>query len=200
MRLHPSPGDSPCASASDLAERMTRAGHDRQSVTGFTLVELLVVAVVLAIFAAVVVPQFGNTTDEAKLSALRADLASMRTAIDLYYQQHGHYPGATPARMELCNGLQASPFTTQEQAGFNFQLTAFSATTGEVCSRKSGIYVLGPYLRADLIPANPITGNRAIRFSANGTLSPSTKSLTGGWLMDTVSGRLIADHADYEQY
>ena len=43
-----------------------------RKVHGFTLVELLIVAVVLAIFAAIVVPQFASTTDEAKESAVES--------------------------------------------------------------------------------------------------------------------------------
>ena len=59
---------------------------------GFTLVELLIVTIILAILASIVVPQFAATTDDAKLSALDSNLASIRSAVDLYYQQHGHYP------------------------------------------------------------------------------------------------------------
>ena len=60
---------------------------------GFTLVELLIVVIVLAILAAIVVPQFSAASNDAKLRALDTTLANMRAAIDLYYQQHGKYPG-----------------------------------------------------------------------------------------------------------
>ena len=36
---------------------------------GFTLVELLIVAIILAILAAIVVPQFASTTNDAQESA-----------------------------------------------------------------------------------------------------------------------------------
>lgn len=74
---------------------------------GFTLVELLIVVIILAILAAIVVPQFSAATDDAKLSALDTTLANMRSSIDLYYQQHGKYrcpAGLAPGHL----GMDAS--------------------------------------------------------------------------------------------
>src|SRR3972149_5345617 len=61
---------------------------------GFTLVELLVVVIILAILAAVVIPQLRSSSQDAKLSALDSDLSTARSAIELYYHQHNSsYPG-----------------------------------------------------------------------------------------------------------
>ncbi|MGF1615108.1 MAG: type IV pilin protein, partial [Gammaproteobacteria bacterium] len=70
--------------------KITTARARKRDACGFTLVELLIVVVILAILAAVAVPQFTRSTDDAKLSALDSTLSRMRSAIDLYYQQHGH--------------------------------------------------------------------------------------------------------------
>ena len=59
--------------------------------------ELLIVVIILALLAAIVVPQFASSTDDAKLSSLDTTLSNMRAAIDLYYQQHGAYPGKNTA-------------------------------------------------------------------------------------------------------
>ena len=64
---------------------------------GFTLVELLIVVIILALLAAIVVPQFASSTDDAKLASLDTTLANVRAAVDLYYQQHGEYPGELTA-------------------------------------------------------------------------------------------------------
>ena len=78
---------------------------------GFTLVELLIVVIILALLAAIVVPQFASSTDDAKLASLDTTLGNVRSAIDLYYQQHGEYPGentavdaACVAGTETCSG------------------------------------------------------------------------------------------------
>ena len=51
---------------------------------GFTLVELLIVVIVLAVLAGIVIPQFSSSTEDAKLAVLRSDLATMGKAVELY--------------------------------------------------------------------------------------------------------------------
>ena len=60
---------------------------------GFTLVELLIVVIILAILAAIIIPQFTAATDDATQSAYDTNIANIRSAVDLYRQQHGEYPG-----------------------------------------------------------------------------------------------------------
>ena len=62
---------------------------------GFTLVELLIVVIILAILAAIVIPQFSSATDDTKEAALDSNLGGLRNAIELYKAQHATYPGAT---------------------------------------------------------------------------------------------------------
>ena len=52
--------------------------------TGFTLVEILIVVVILGILAAIVIPQFTNASTEAKENSVKTDLHSMRSQISLY--------------------------------------------------------------------------------------------------------------------
>ena len=59
---------------------------------GFTLVELLVVIVVLAILAAIVLPKFMDSSTRSKESALRTDLKLMRNAISIFQADIGKYP------------------------------------------------------------------------------------------------------------
>ena len=62
--------------------------------SGFTLVEILIVVVILGILAAIVIPQFTSASTEAKESALVSDLQAMRSQIELYKIHHNdNLPG-----------------------------------------------------------------------------------------------------------
>ena len=60
--------------------------------SGFTLVEILIVVVILGILAAIVIPQFTEASTEAKLSSLCTDLQTLRSQIELYKVQHNDTP------------------------------------------------------------------------------------------------------------
>jgi general secretion pathway protein G len=60
--------------------------------SGFTLVEILIVVVILGILAAIVIPQFTEASTEAKLSSLCTDLQTLRSQIELYKVQHNDNP------------------------------------------------------------------------------------------------------------
>jgi len=60
--------------------------------SGFTLVEILIVVVILGILAAIVIPQFTEASTEAKLSSLCTDLQTLRSQIELYKIQHNDVP------------------------------------------------------------------------------------------------------------
>ncbi|MFC1780988.1 type II secretion system protein [Planctomycetota bacterium] len=59
---------------------------------GFTLVELTIVAAVLGIMAAIVVPMFQSHSSQAKKSVAMDNLRVLRSAIELYTARHGGIP------------------------------------------------------------------------------------------------------------
>jgi len=59
---------------------------------GFTLVELLIVLVVLAVIAAIVLPKFVGSTRRAKIAKVRQDLRILRVAIEQFRNDTGVYP------------------------------------------------------------------------------------------------------------
>ena len=61
----------------------------KRAKSGFTLVEILIVVVILGILAAIVIPQFTDASTQAKESSLSADLQTMRSQLELYKIQHG---------------------------------------------------------------------------------------------------------------
>ena len=58
----------------------------------FTLIELLLVLVILAILAAVVVPKFTGRTEQARISAAKADISSMKTSLGMFETDTGRFP------------------------------------------------------------------------------------------------------------
>ncbi len=55
----------------------------------FTLIELLIVVAIIGILAAIAVPNFLNAQIRAKVSRAKADLTSIRTALEMYATDHG---------------------------------------------------------------------------------------------------------------
>lgn len=66
----------------------------RQS--GFTLIELLIVVAIIAILAAIAVPNFLEAQTRAKVSRAKADIRSIVTAVEAYYVDHNNYPPNLP--------------------------------------------------------------------------------------------------------
>lgn len=61
---------------------------------GFTLIELLIVVAIIAILAAIAVPNFLEAQVRAKVSRVKSDQRSMATAIESYYVDNNRYPPA----------------------------------------------------------------------------------------------------------
>ena len=69
-----------------------RAQLRRRAQSGFTLVELLLVLMILGVLAAIVVPKFAGRSEQAKLTAAKTQIASFETALDAFEVDMGYYP------------------------------------------------------------------------------------------------------------
>ena len=103
--------------------------------SGFTLVEILIVVVILGILAAIVIPQFTQASTEARENSLKANLQTIRSQIELYKIQHNDNPPT------FANFEDQMTLTTD----------AAGATTGSD---------FGPYLQQ--IPVNPFTNSNTV--------------------------------------
>jgi general secretion pathway protein G len=66
-----------------------RQFHNRR---GFTLIEIMVVIVILALLAALVGPKIMGRTDDAKIQTTKTQIRSLESALKLYKLDNGVYP------------------------------------------------------------------------------------------------------------
>ena len=164
---------------------------------GFTLVELLSVVIILALLAAIVVPQFASSTDDAKVSSLDTTLGNVRSVIDLYNQQHSGYPGFnTAVGVSVCAGTAGTGTGgagAQGEQAFLDQLSMYTDAIGGACSIKDAIYEFGPYLNKNTMAENPITNVSTIEVVNAGDLLMAGTGVNLGWKFDIVAGKFIAN-------
>lgn len=60
----------------------------------FTLIEIMVVVIILGILAATIIPQFIGTTQDAKISAAKSQVAELESAVERFYVHMDRYPSA----------------------------------------------------------------------------------------------------------
>lgn len=59
---------------------------------GFTLIELLIVVAIIAILAAIAIPNFLQAQVRAKVSRVKADMRTLATGLESYFVDHNNYP------------------------------------------------------------------------------------------------------------
>ena len=67
-----------------------RGGSPRAS--GFTLIEIMVVVIIIGLLAAVIVPQVVNKVDEARVAKAKQDIQSLETALTMFRLDNSKYP------------------------------------------------------------------------------------------------------------
>ena len=97
----------------------------------FSLVELVIVLVIIAVISAIAIPRLTRGANNAGASALKGDLAVVRNAVELYRAEHdGNFPTV---------------------AAFTNQLTKYSNLAGDTFSDTADVgnkIIYGPYIKA----------------------------------------------------
>lgn len=71
-----------------------------RSASGFTLIEVMVVVVILGILAAIIVPKIMSRPEQARIVKVKQDILAIQSGLDLYKLDNGRYPSTD-------QGLQA---------------------------------------------------------------------------------------------
>jgi len=112
--------------------------------SGFTLVEILIVVIILGILAAIVIPQFTNASTDARKNSVVSQLQTIRSQIQLFKLQHN----------------DALPDLVTNQWN---QMLNKTDVTGSVNTTLTANY-FGPYL--ETAPKNPLNNNTSVAASA----------------------------------
>jgi type II secretory pathway pseudopilin PulG len=134
---------------------------------GFTFVELLIVAVFVAVVTAAVLPQLSASPDNPRVQLLQYNLTALRAQIEHYKLDHG---GVIP---QIVDG--ALP-----------QLTASTDETGRI-GPAGPKHSFGPYFSGP-IPFNPLDGRNCVAPSAGYPFILATGD--GGWIYDALDGHI----------
>jgi len=139
----------------------------------FTLIEVLIVVIIMAVLAATIIPQFSSSTTDAKESSLKFNLHTIRSQLEMYKAHH----------------LSSYPTF----ANFVVQMTEKSDING----LKVGDLNFGPYIQGEL-PENPFVGSNAIvAVAAEGTEPAAIVAGGAGWQYDQSNGGFFPNNAEY---
>ncbi len=154
---------------------MTRSGKvgTRRTGSGFTIVELLLVIVVLVVLAAIMLPKLINESRENKEAQLRTDLNHIRNAVSLFYADTGVYPTS----LQELTKKKAPSYASARGLDKSGRIANYSPTDWH-----------GPYLSE--LPIDPISG----RDFAYSTRKPAVGKVTS-----SAAGKGL-DGTDYKDW
>ena len=150
--------------------------------SGFTLVEILIVVIILGILAAIVIPQFTNASQDARKNSLTSQLQTLRSQIELYKLQH---LDENPPDID-------APGLVQHTAAWS----KFIVKTNADHTTSGGTLRFGPYLQT--YPMNPVSdqgtddASDVFVVAADVTAGGASGAGSAGWVFNHLNGKLWA--------
>jgi general secretion pathway protein G len=148
--------------------------------SGFTLVEILIVVIILGILAAIVIPQFTSASQDARKNSLVSQLQTIRSQIELYKLQH-----KDQLPTSLGSGTNDWAEMLKQTDADQNDYVAGTSTTGP----------FGPYLQQE--PVNPLNSYSAVGSVTTDPTLGGPNPVTGnvGWIINTTNGKVFATSA-----
>jgi general secretion pathway protein G len=144
----------------------------------FTLVEVLIVVMLLAVLAMIAIPRFSSASDQARESALATDLQTTRQQVEVYKTDHN---GRGPHLDEDGN---------LDVVRFVGRLTNKTTVAGKIDNNNG---TCGPYLRE--WPSNPFLPAGSAQSIKFGT-DPAPRDGPSGWYFETDTAILYPNSVE----
>ena len=77
--------------------------------SGFTLIEIMVVLVIIGVMTALIAPQIMGKVDEARMTAAKQDIRTLETALDFYQMDNFRYPSTDQGLKALVEKPDPAP-------------------------------------------------------------------------------------------
>lgn len=157
--------------------------------TGFTLVEILIVVVILGILAAIVIPQFTSASQEAVKGALQSQLQTIESQFELFRVRNQGTPPTLPDTTDTVNGGWGVMVSAQylKEAPYNGFTKASDIVDG------------GTGLAANIAAGAPAAGTAGWGFrAADATATPPLNATIFAQGFDAVNN-LLSNETGYSQ-
>lgn len=140
---------------------------------GFTLIEVLIVVVIMAVLAATVIPQFGSATKDANTSTAKFNVHSLRTVVELYKMHH---------------------LTVAPTGANNLEQLVKPTNQAGVVGAAGPSFPYGPYIR-DSLPTNPFTKSAKVTLFTGAGVPTASGTSDAGWIYRPATGEIWIDEA-----
>jgi general secretion pathway protein G len=160
----------------------------KRRAAAFTLVEILIVVVLLAVLALILIPMVSGSVTAARESAVSHDLNMLRRYVLVYAAQHLDLAPGYP------NGDKNQ--TPTEQA-FVDQITMSSNSNGQTAAIGTPGFPRGPYMQ--MIPVNPVNHKSTIQVLGDSDTFPASGDDSHGWIYKPATSEMRADCGESDE-
>lgn len=141
----------------------------------FTLIEVLIVVIIMAVLAATIIPQFSTSTEDAKESSLKFNLHTIRSQIEMYKVHHN---GKVPTLDDFEDQMTKPTDIDGATEGTNLDY--------------------GPYFQGE-VPVNPFNNFNTLTdtTATDETAAAAAVDGTTGWLYNETTGNFFPNNSEY---